>query len=114
MNRLLPLLLAGAIAVPALAQQPAPPPPPVDPVVVALRDAALKDDYAWDITEGLTTDALEVLQHVRPVGWADRRAVGEHAEGQIDRIREREIDRLELHAGQQVQRRAILTLDVDT
>ena len=31
--------------------------PPHDPV--KLRDAALKDDTAWKITEGLTTEILE-------------------------------------------------------
>jgi hypothetical protein len=49
---------ALAAAVPLLAQ-PAPPPPPpvaVDPAVAAIRNAALQDDYAWDITEGLTTE----------------------------------------------------------
>ena len=47
------LLAASTIAV----AQPAPPPlPPVDPQVIQLRDAALHDDYAWDITEGLTTE----------------------------------------------------------
>jgi carboxypeptidase Q len=30
--------------------------PLVDPKVAALRDAALKDNYAWDIIEGLTTE----------------------------------------------------------
>ena len=38
---------------------PAPSPaalPPVDPKVAALRDAALKDDTAWSIVEGLTTE----------------------------------------------------------
>ena len=30
--------------------------PLVDPKVAALRDAALNDDYAWQITEGLTTE----------------------------------------------------------
>ena len=40
----------------AVAQQTPPPLPPVDPKVAALRDAALEDDYAWDITEGLTTE----------------------------------------------------------
>jgi carboxypeptidase Q len=44
-----------ATAVPALAQQP-PAPLPVDPKVAALRDAALKDDTAYDIVEGLTTE----------------------------------------------------------
>ncbi|HEY0629305.1 MAG TPA: peptidase M28 family protein, partial [Sphingomicrobium sp.] len=30
--------------------------PQVDPKVAALRDKALADNYAWDITEGLTTE----------------------------------------------------------
>ncbi|RST31035.1 peptidase M28 family protein [Sphingomonas ginkgonis] len=55
----LALLLAAAIAAP-LAAQPAPTLPPTPPVVppqvAALRDAALQDHYAWDITEGLTTE----------------------------------------------------------
>jgi hypothetical protein len=38
-----------ASAAPALAQ-------PVAPQVAQLRDSALKDDYAWDIAEGLTTE----------------------------------------------------------
>lgn len=48
------LLLAAAV--PALAQQAPGPLPQVDPQVVALRDAALHDHYAWDIAEGLTTE----------------------------------------------------------
>ena len=46
---------------------PSPPPrrrrrSPVDPMVAALRDAALDDDhYAWDITEGLTTEVGQRL-----------------------------------------------------
>ena len=45
-----------AVSVPALAQ-PAPPPLPEVPTqVAALRDAALSDDLAWNITEGLTTE----------------------------------------------------------
>ena len=80
MNR---TLLAAALvsAAPALAQQPAAPlPPPVlaDPGVAALRDDALGNDhYAWDITEGLTT---EVGQRLAATGaeasardWAVRR-----------------------------------------
>ncbi|GAA4718570.1 M28 family peptidase [Sphingomonas lutea] len=39
-----------AAATPLLAQT------PVDPKVAALRDAALDDDTAWDIVEGLTTE----------------------------------------------------------
>ena len=38
-----------ATAAPALSQ-------PVQPEVARLRDAALGDDYAWDIVEGLTTE----------------------------------------------------------
>ncbi|GAA4038873.1 M28 family metallopeptidase [Sphingomonas rosea] len=57
MRILIPALLAAA-ALPAIAQTPPAPPPPVTvPADVAkLRDAALQDDYAWDITEGLTTE----------------------------------------------------------
>jgi hypothetical protein len=44
-----------ATAAPALAVQPRAA-PPADPKVAALRDAALNDEYAWDITEGLTTE----------------------------------------------------------
>ena len=33
----------------------------VDPQVAALRDAALQDDYAWSITEGLTTEVGQRL-----------------------------------------------------
>jgi hypothetical protein len=47
------LLLSASV--PAVAQAPAPF-PPVDPKVAALRDAALNDHYAWDITEALTTE----------------------------------------------------------
>ena len=47
------LLLAST---PALAQQAPAPLPAVPAQVAALRDAALHDDYAWDITEGLTTE----------------------------------------------------------
>ncbi|MCL6682514.1 M28 family peptidase [Sphingomonas alba] len=49
-------LFAAAAPLPLLAQNAPPPPIAVDPKVVALRDAALNDDYAWDITEGLTTE----------------------------------------------------------
>lgn len=56
------LLLASAA--PAFAQ-PAPPPPAppviVDPKIAALRDAAFKDDYAWNIVEGLTTEVGQRL-----------------------------------------------------
>lgn len=47
-NQLLAALLLASTA-PALSQT-------VPPQVSNLRDAALKDDYAWDIVEGLTTE----------------------------------------------------------
>jgi hypothetical protein len=44
------------------------------PKVAALRDAALKDDYAWDITEGLTTEVGQRLAgteaEARARNWA--------------------------------------------
>ena len=52
MIRLLAILLLAAPA--GAAAQPAA--PPIDPQVAALRDAALQDNYAWDIVEGLTTE----------------------------------------------------------
>ena len=45
-------LAASALAAPAFAQSAA----RVDPAVAKLRDAALKDDVAWDLVEGLTTE----------------------------------------------------------
>ena len=39
----------AAVSAPAFSQS-------VAPQVAALRDAALGDDYAWDIVEGLTTE----------------------------------------------------------
>src|SRR5687767_9620939 len=56
MNRKFLVVLLAAVAVPALAQQASTPPVTVDAQVAALRDAALYDDYAWDIVEGLTTE----------------------------------------------------------
>ena len=57
MNKALAAALLAFAATP-LAAQPAPPfvPVAVAPRVAALRDAALEDDVAWDITEGLTTE----------------------------------------------------------
>jgi peptidase M28-like protein len=46
-------LLLAAAPVALMAQSTA---APVDPKVVELREAALADDYAWDIVEGLTTE----------------------------------------------------------
>lgn len=59
MNKLALAFLASALAFPLLAQAPATPPPPISvaPWIGALRDDALANDkYAWDITEGLTTE----------------------------------------------------------
>ena len=77
------LLLSAA---PALAQQSTatlPPPVLVDPKVAALRDNALENDhYAWDITEGLTTEVGQRLAateaEARARDWAVRklRAMG--------------------------------------
>jgi len=64
MTRTLFAALLLASAAPGLAQQSTatlPPPAVVDPKVAALRDAALKDDYAWDIVEGLTTEVGQRL-----------------------------------------------------
>jgi len=65
MKRSVLALALLATAVPALAQQSiATLPPPVldDPKVAALRDSALNNDhYAWEITEGLTTEVGQRL-----------------------------------------------------
>ncbi len=54
---LLAAMAASALSVPLMAQRAAPPAPaPVDPKVAALRDAALKDEVAYDLVEGLTTE----------------------------------------------------------
>jgi hypothetical protein len=60
------LAILLAAAAPVTAQQlptpsPLPPTKPtylpiVPPEIARIRDAALGDDYAWDITEGLTTE----------------------------------------------------------
>ncbi|USU12641.1 M28 family peptidase [Sphingomonadaceae bacterium OTU29THOMA1] len=58
------LALAASTALPntLAAQRVAPPAPAaVDPKVAALRDAALKDDVAYDIVEGLTTEVGQRL-----------------------------------------------------
>jgi hypothetical protein len=58
MNKILiSAILLASIASPAITQ-PAPPPPVlVSETIAALRDDALANDrYAWDITEGLTTE----------------------------------------------------------
>src|SRR6478672_3654605 len=77
---LIPALLAAAAA-PALAQTSIttlPPPVLADPAVAALRDDALDHDhYAWDITEGLTTEVGQRLAatdaEARARDWAVKR-----------------------------------------
>jgi carboxypeptidase Q len=59
-----PLLFAALLlsAAPALAQpQQRPPLPTVPTEITALRDQALDDHYAWDITEGLTSEVGQRL-----------------------------------------------------
>jgi len=62
------LLLASAA--PALSQ-------PVQPQVAKLREEALKDDYAWDIVEGLTTEVGQRMAgteaEARARDWAVRK-----------------------------------------
>ena len=80
----LPLALPAMLsAAPAWAQRTAPPPaPPVDPAVAALRDAALKDDLAYSIIEGLTTEVgqrlagTEAEARARAWGAAKLKALG--------------------------------------
>ena len=80
----LPLALSTMLsAAPAWAQRTAPPPaPPVDPVVAGLRDAALKDDLAYSIIEGLTTEVgqrlagTEAEARARAWGAAKLKALG--------------------------------------
>ena len=65
MNRTIIAALLLASASPALSQQSTaslPPPVLVDPKVAGLRDNALENDhYAWDLTEGLTTEVGQRL-----------------------------------------------------
>ena len=59
-----------ATAAPAFSQ-------PVQPDVAKIRDAALKDDYAWDILEGLTTEVGQRMAgteaEARARDWAVRK-----------------------------------------
>ncbi|HKC03105.1 MAG TPA: M20/M25/M40 family metallo-hydrolase [Sphingomicrobium sp.] len=80
MTRTLFAALLLASAAPGLGQQSIstlPPPVVADPKVAALRDAALKDDYAWDIVEGLTTEVGQRLAateaEARARDWAIKR-----------------------------------------
>ena len=76
-------VLALALAGPVAAQRAAPPaPPPVDPAVARLREAALRDDLAYAIVEGLTTEvgqrlaATEAEARARTWGVARLKALG--------------------------------------
>ena len=74
------LLLVSASS--AIAQQSPAALPPVDRHVAALRDAALRDDVAWDITEGLSTevgprfDGTEAEARARDWAVAKLKALG--------------------------------------
>jgi carboxypeptidase Q len=80
----LPLTPAMAQVPPVFAAQPTSPAalPVVDPSVVALRDAALKDAVAYDIIEGLTTEVgprlagTEAEARARAWGAAKLKALG--------------------------------------
>ncbi|MBS0478241.1 MAG: peptidase M28 family protein, partial [Proteobacteria bacterium] len=66
---------ALSLAVPAIAQRATPTASTaVDPAVARARDAALKDDVAWDIVEGLTTEVGQRLAateaEARARAWA--------------------------------------------
>ncbi|MDB5703414.1 MAG: peptidase [Sphingomonas bacterium] len=69
-------LAASALSFPAMAQV------ALDPAIGKLRDAALKDDVAWDIVEGLTTeigprpDGSEQQARAREWGVAKLKALG--------------------------------------
>jgi carboxypeptidase Q len=67
MTRSITFALALALGAPAAAQT-------VPPQVTQLREAALNDDYAWDITEGLTTEVGQRLAgteaEARARAWA--------------------------------------------
>jgi hypothetical protein len=82
MTRLVAFLLTAATPFPLLAQLPAPanvPPMNLRPAA-DLRDMALQDDLAWDITEGLTTEVGPRLAgtpaEARAREWAVRRLKG--------------------------------------
>ena len=70
MTRPILFALAVALATPAAAQT-------ISPIVAQLRDAALDDNYAWEITEGLTTEVGPRLAgteaEARARDWAVRK-----------------------------------------
>ena len=93
---------AMPIATPALAQRTAPAAPaPVDASVAALRDAALKDDLAYDIVEGLTTEVGQRLAATEAEARARDWAV---AKLDLARLQERAYRDLS-HAGLAARRR---------
>lgn len=89
MIRTLALALLAAAGTPLAAQTPAPRPQPnfnrplpdapvaVDPAIARLRDAALYDTTAWDITEGLTSEIGQRIAgspaEARSRDWAVRK-----------------------------------------
>jgi hypothetical protein len=81
MNRTLLAAFLLSVTTPAFGQQSTaalPPPVVADPKVAALRDNALANDhYAWDITEGLTTEVGQRLAateaEARARNWAVKR-----------------------------------------
>jgi carboxypeptidase Q len=81
MIRILTTAILMASAAPILAQQSIstlPPPVVTDPAIAALRDNALENDhYAWDVTEGLTTEVGQRLAatdaEARARDWAVRK-----------------------------------------
>ena len=91
MKRTILAAMLFASTSPALAQQPAP--LPVEPKVAELRDAALKDDYAWNITEGLTTEVGQRLAgtaaEARARDWAVGNAISSSAAAPIRATRAR-------------------------
>src|SRR5918993_2783831 len=76
MTKLFAALLLAAAPAPLLSQTaPLPAPIAVDRKVAALRDAALEDNYAWAITEGLTTEVGQRLAGTPAEGRARAWAV---------------------------------------
>jgi hypothetical protein len=73
-SHLIAAFLLSAASAPTVAQQAPVPLPPVSPNTVQLREAALHDDYAWDIVEGLTTEVGQRLAgteaEARARAWA--------------------------------------------
>lgn len=87
-NRFLAAMLALTLPFPVAAQRAAPATPaPVDPGVAALRDAALKDDIAYSIVEGLTTEVGQRLAGTEAEARARNWAVAKLKELGFDNVR---------------------------